>query len=117
MSFAINMQSVTLRLLTKYGQSIQISRVDEGAFVPIDGTVGSGSNTSFNGVGYPFPYTSKEIDGIVILSTDIQLYARVLQEIKVGDLAVFNNTDYRVMSIENINVQGQNIIYRCQLRA
>lgn len=117
MSFASNMQNVALRLLNKYGQLIQVSRVDEGSFVPSTGVAGAGSTISFSGYGYPSPYESREIDNVVILTTDIQLYIRVGQEIKVGDVATFNDTDYRVQNIENINVQGQNIIYRCQLRA
>ncbi len=117
MSFASNMQATALRLLTKYGQAMSVSRVDEGAFVPSTGAVGSGSTTSFSGYGYPDAYTIDEIDNVTILATDIQLYIRVSQEIKVGDVIVFDGVDHRVMDAENINTQAQNIIYRCQIRA
>lgn len=116
MSFASNMQDTANRLLKYYGQPMTVTREDEGAFIPATGTTDTASSTSFTGYGYPYPYEKREIDNVVILTTDIQVYIRTAQEIKIGDLIIFDSTDHRVMNSENIGAQGQNIVYRCQLR-
>lgn len=119
MTFSSNMQDVATKLLTKYGENyvIQISRVDEGAFVPSTGAVGAGSTTSIPGVGFPYPYNIKEIDGRSILSTDIKLIIKASAEIKVGDTITIRGVNYRIMNVSDISAQGQNIIYEAQLRA
>jgi hypothetical protein len=118
MSLASNMQNVANSLLQKYGEQpyITVSRSAEGAFDPSTGSTGSDTNTSFTGYGQPDLYQSNEIDGQTVLSTDIKFIARTEQEILTGDLITFGGYDYRVISVQQIRVEGQDIAYQCQLR-
>lgn len=116
MSFATNMQSTALRLLTTYGESVSFTRTVEGEYNPITSEAAPSVTSSYNGYGHPSPYNKNEIDGTVILASDVSLLSYLTTVPIVGDVATLDNVAHRVMNVQKIRAQGLNIIYRLQLR-
>lgn len=116
MTFATNLQGVALQLLTNYGRSISLQRVTEGAYNTSTSTLASGTTTSYSGYGHPSPYTSNELANVDLLSTDIKLILYSTTMPLVGDVVTIDSVIYRVLSVQKVNAQGVNIIYKLQLR-
>lgn len=116
MTFATRMQSTALNLLTKYGRSVTLTRVTEGTYNPETSDTGVSFTTTFSGYGHPSPYSVQELDNELILLTDIKLLFYSTTVPSIGDTASIDNLSYRVMSVQKLNAQGQNIVYILQLR-
>ena len=118
MSFATNMIAVGRRLIQKYGESMTMQRVAEGAYDPTDGSVAAGTTTNYTAYGAPVDYNQEEVDGSSIRTTDVKLWLELpTTEVPlIGDTATFNSTTYRVWNVENLRVQGTDVVYILQLR-
>lgn len=116
MTFASNMQSVASSLLTKYGRSVPFSRTVEGDYNPTTSGVGSGIDTTYTGIGHPSPYTAAEIATGTVTVKDIKLLTYSITTPLIGDTAVIDDDVYRVMNVDRISAQGEDIVYRLQLR-
>ncbi len=116
MTFATNMQTVALNLLTKYGRSVAFSRTVEGPYDPITSSVDIVSTTSYTALAHPAPYTVAEIATGMVTIKDIKLLAYSATLPLIGDAASIDGDSYRVMNVDKVSAQGTNIIYRLQLR-
>lgn len=116
MTFATNMQSVASRLLTKYGRVVTLTRVTEGAYNPSTSDAADGATITYSGVAHPSPYTVAEIATGTVTVGDVRLLIYTTTAPLIGDTAVVDTVTYRVMNVDRVSVQGQDIIYRLQLR-
>lgn len=116
-AFTDNMPATALRLLTKYGEAVSLSRVTEGSYDVSNGTVAAGSTTNYTGYGAPVDYIAAEIDGTVIQQGDVRLLLnQTSTEPAVGDTCTLNSIVYRVVNVDRSRASGVNIIYKLQLR-
>lgn len=60
-------------LLTKFGQPVTVTRVQEGEYDPGTGT-GSDTSTAYVGIGVALEYRQDEIDGTLIRQGDRRVY-------------------------------------------
>lgn len=119
MTFATNLLATARRLIQAYGQSISFARVVEGAFVPSTGAVGAGTTSSFTAYGAPMEYSTKEIDGVTILTTDLLIWVEVNSSSSVpavGDVATISTVAYRVLDVQKQVAQGTTVVYKLQAR-
>ena len=118
MSFSTNMIAVGRRLIKKYGELITLQRVAEGAYVPTTGAVGAGTTTNYTAYGAPVDYNQSEVDGTTIRTSDTRLWLEVPTTVTplVGDTATFNSVTQRVISVEKLRAQGNDVVYALQLR-
>lgn len=114
MSFSTNMQATALRLLTKYGSAVTVTRStvstynDDGSVVAVV--------SSFTGVGNSDKYSVLQVDNVNILATDIKFLFYSATEPKVGDVVTYLSVDYRVENVDIDITQGNKILYTLQLR-
>ncbi len=119
MSFASGLLLTARRLIQAYGQSVSFSRVVEGAFVPTTGAVGAGTTSSYTAYGAPMMYKAREVDNVLILMTDMQLWVEVNlggSIPAVGDVATVSSIAYRVLAVDKFYAQGTVLVYRLQIR-
>lgn len=118
MSFSTNLTATARRLLDTHGESISLTRVAEGAYNVSDGTVATGTTTNYSADGHPFNYAVEEIDDTTIRSTDLGLLlAKPTSETPaVGDTVTVNSIAYRVINVEQLRAQSNDVVYKLQLR-
>lgn len=115
-TFSTGLKSVASSLLTTYGQSVTFTRYSTTEYNVVTGSVEPLQATTFSGVGHPSVYAADEIDGETIQRGDIRLMLYSVTEPLIEDEASVDSVDYRVMSIEKLQAQGEAIVYRLQLR-
>lgn len=94
-----NARATTLKLLTKFGKSLVLTRKDDGGiYDPDAGTTSGGSTLNLNGVGVLLNYKRNEINGTTILATDRKLLFQG-DALEIGDL--YNG--WRVHSSSNLD--------------
>lgn len=105
-------------LIQKYGQSMSIQRVAEGAYDPTDGTVAAGTTTNYSAYGAPVDYNANEIDNKTIRINDIKVWLEVptTETPVIGDVVTFDSTAFRIMNVETLKAQGSDIVYKLQVR-
>lgn len=119
MSFATDLKSVGQDLLQQFGQSISFSRTTEGSFVPSTGDVAGESTVVYVAYGAPTNYSSREIDNINILESDLQLWVEANTSgyvPAVGDVANISGQVHRVLNVTKYQAQGIVAVYRLQVR-
>lgn len=116
MSLATGLKSTALRMLTTYGDTISCVQYTDGDYQVSLGTLAT-VETAYTILGVSETYKPFEINEQTILSTDVKLhcYSATVRPL-VGDKVTFNSKDYRVQFVENIYLQGIDIIYTLQLR-
>lgn len=117
MSIASQLQAGALSALQILGQPVTCTRSTRSGFNTSTGALSELTQVNYSGYGYPGAYTTQEIDNVNVLSTDIRLTFYTTTAPVIDDVAVIDNTKYRIMSVANISAQGDTIVYRCQLRA
>ncbi len=112
------LQTKAEKLLEDNGQSITFSYTSGAVIDPATGVVSdSGSTETVSGFGIATNFQKAEIDGEAVLASDIRLIANnVAEEPEPDWTVVVNSKTFRVMSVQQINPAGTNIIYICQLR-
>lgn len=115
MSFSSNLQAVAIRLLASYGQSATITSYTDAGYDPGIGEV-TRNETSWTADIYPDLYTTAEINGVSVLSTDSKVYTHSGNSPQVGNTINFNATEYRIMDVQKISAQGADILYVLQVR-
>ncbi len=115
-AFRDNVYNSALRLLTNFGQSISATRDNVGAFVPALGTVSDLADTTYSGYGYPSNYNTLQIDGTLVQQNDTLLIFSSTTAPLVNDVFVVGSKSYTALSIQNVSAQGENVIYKIQLR-
>lgn len=124
-SFANRLTNTARRLLTKYGQPINVTRLSTTNFDPSTGTLTDTTNITYAGVGYPSNYSDYllgrqagqvDIGETLIMRGDILLILSSSTEPQVNDVFEVNTFKYTALSVKKITAQGTNIIYKIQLR-
>ncbi len=116
MTFATDMSSMALQLLTDFGRAVTCTRVTEGAYNPSTSETLAGTTTTFSGYGYPYPWTALEVDNEFILNTDMRMILSVTTKPQVGDTLVVDGSTYRIMNVGTITAQTSDVVYELQLR-
>lgn len=116
-AFTDGLTATALRLLTKYGEAVSLSKTVEGSYNTANGTVGAGTTTTYTGYGAPTSYDKTEVDGEIIKATDIRLILNKTSTVpEQGDTCVLNGTTYRVLDVKHTRASGVDIVYILQLR-
>lgn len=116
MTFATNMIATALRLLTAYGQSINVTRDVIASFAPTTGTITEGTDTTYTGYGYPSNYNASQVDGTLIRQDDTLLIFSSTTEPLVDDIFTIGAKVLTAMNVIKITAQGSNVVYKVQLR-
>lgn len=116
MSFSGRMRATTLKLLSKYGQYVAWERKIENEFNPITGEVETTNTLDYEGYGYPANYKQSQIDGTTIKQGDILLILYTEEQPLVNDVFTVDDKDYTCQDAQRITAEGQNILYKLQLR-
>jgi hypothetical protein len=115
-TFSDNLQSVSNTLLTTYGETISFVRWSTSEYNTTTGAVDPMTSTSFTGKAHPSSYRIEEIDGQTIQVNDIQAIVYTTTEPLIEDQATIDTVNYRVMNVEKLRAQGEDIVYLLQLR-
>ena len=114
--FSDEMQEAASELITELGEAVVCTRGNSGAYDPSDLSVANSPNVEYAGVGAPTQYGINEIDGINIKIDDTLMFFYSTTEPNVGDQFRFNSIDYNVIRVERVRAQGEDIMYKVQLR-
>jgi len=117
MSLAGTLTTIATQLITQFGEAVTFSREVPGEYNPETGETLPGDVVTYTAFGVPENYTSKEIDNVTIIQGDrkVTIYKTTLVP-QVNDAITLNGADYRVMNVEQIRAQGQDIIFQMQVR-
>ena len=116
MSFYTGLQAVAANLLASKGQLLTFSRDTETAFSPGEGE-GQYNPSTYTGNGVALNYNKGEVDGTIVLKSDIKLILEATTTAPVnGDKVTIDNIVYRVMSVKPTSPAGIVVIYEIQLR-
>lgn len=115
----MSLAATATRLLTKFGDPVLIEFETGGDVDPATGVVTTPpTENELTGFGYPSRYRNMDVDGANVLASDIRFVTQQLsQRPQKGWDATVDGTKYRVMNVQPIRSQGEDIIYICQLRA
>ena len=118
MSFSTRLIATGRALIQKYGQSMAVERVAEGAYDITDGTVAAGTTTNYTAYGAPMDYTSSEVDGKTIRMSDIKVWLEKPTTVTplVGDIITIDTVDLRIVNVVKLKAQGSDIVYKLQCR-
>ena len=112
----VKMQATASRLLKKFGQSITI-RVLTGETLDLSTQSKVSTYTDTTGNGVTLNFNNNEIDGSLILTTDIKLVIENLDiEPIINSITTIDSVTYRVSSVNPVNPEGTNIVYKIGLR-
>lgn len=105
--------------LRKVGEPVVIEYPGTPGFDPITGEpILEVEGEAINAYGYPAGYAAQDVDGSVILGTDIRLTLELISpRPRVGCLALVDGTEYRVMNVRTVRKAGEDQVYVLQLRA
>ncbi|WP_340617529.1 hypothetical protein [Xenorhabdus entomophaga] len=109
-------QDTALRMLKKYGISYQAKR-DGNHWVDDEGQEHYEPEILFSVTGVKVQYKPHEIDGSLILSTDIKMVFSPDIEIKKGDHVLVDSVWLRVIEPNPIKPADIALCYQSQLRA
>lgn len=110
------------RLLARFGQTVTLTVVSEGAYDP---EAGAATNTSaaYTGKGLPGSYAQRDINGTSIQATDVKLYLSPLQTSgavmptpATGDKMTVASVVYGVIDSRPMSPAGTVVLHEVQLR-
>lgn len=110
-------QNTARRMLKKYGISYQIKRDGKHWVDEETGKEHHAPETLFSVIGVKTQYKPHEIDGTLILSTDIKMIFSPEGEIQKGDKVLVDGVWLRVQETNPIKPANLVICYQSQLRA
>ena len=118
MSLATTLIATGRRLIQKYGQSMSIERVAEGAYDVSDGSVAAGTTTNYTAYGAPMDYSSNEVDGKTVRKTDVKVWLEKPTTVTplVGDIITIDSADLRIVDVVKLKAQDNDIVYKLQCR-
>lgn len=116
-AFSDGLATTALNLLTSYGEAVTFTNVAQGAYNPATGTTGASTDTVYTGFGFPTQFSSVEQQQEEILIKDVKLIVnKVSQRPAVDDIVEFSSKTYRVMDVQEVKAQGNDVIYILQVR-
>jgi hypothetical protein len=110
------MAATALKLLTKFGQQVTLTRYTGATIDPVTGEESSGSDVSTTVIGVLRPYPDKMIDGERIMAGDRELILSSSVEPLPADRFVIGGDAWGVVSIKDIVPAGTTIVYFVQVR-
>lgn len=114
--FYSRMQRTTERLLKKYGAEFQVKR--NGLYwVDDEGREHHEQEKQFTVVGVKTRYNPNEIDGSLVLSTDIKMVFSPDRQINKGDKVLVDGVWLRIIEPNPIKPADIVLCYQSQLRA
>lgn len=117
MTFYNRMAGTARSLLDRYGQKMVFQRPTSGEFNPDTGEVEAAGTVTITLVGISQSYTTEEVNGNSVLSTDRKLTVEATGEVpEVGDTVTLQNTTYHVHKVDPLAPAGQAVIYKVQAR-
>lgn len=110
--------ATALRLLTRFGSAVTVTRVTPGAYDPETGTNGSGSTATWTPQGVRLDYSAREIDGTLILSGDQRVYmsAEPGLDPQPGDTVTLGADVWRVVRSHTLAPAGVAVLLEVQVR-
>lgn len=109
-------RSTAIRMIEKYGMAYQLKR-DGKHWVDDEGQEHHGAESEFSVTGIKTQYNPSEIDGSVILSTDIKMVFSPMTVIQTGDRVLVDGVWLRVHQPNPLKPANIVICYQSQLRA
>lgn len=110
------MSATALGLLTKFGQSITLSRETGGSIDPVTGAVTPGADASVTTTGILLKYPDMMIDGTRILDSDRRLLISNEQIPQPSDKPLIDSQEWAIVNIETLSPAGTDVIYELQVR-
>lgn len=113
-----NFGATTDKLLTKFGQSLIITHIANGAYDPETGMAAT-TTTTQNAIGAIFDYGTKDIDGTLIKSGDKKLLLSPagITIPTVGDSVTIGAAVSKITMIKEVSPAGTPVLYQANLRA
>lgn len=115
-AFYNKMAATATSLLTKFGQTMTLSRVSGDAHDPILGTVSGGSTTTYSPIGLFSNYSDDMIDGTRIQQGDRLLILDNTVEPQSGDTIQVDGNEWNVIDWMAKKPSTVAIVYFVQLR-
>ncbi|MFS1564196.1 MAG: hypothetical protein ACL7AX_12380 [Candidatus Arsenophonus phytopathogenicus] len=116
MNIYARMGKRTDRLIKKYGMDYVLKR--KGKFyVDKKGQDIIEPDVALTAVGVKTHFAINEVDGTLILTSDIKFIADAKSDVQKGDILIIDNRNYRVIAVKEIKPQRQTICFIAQLRA
>jgi len=117
MALSDEMATAALTLLTKFGQAVSVAR-NVNTYDPATGNITSESTVNYTGIGYPSVFNNRYVDGGTINQGETLLIfvSDNGEQPEDGDLFTFGGTSYTALEVQNVSVQGVNVVYKIQLR-
>lgn len=116
-SFYQNLAATATRLLTKYGQTVTVTRDVVGTVDPITGQGTPGTPVTFTGKGAIFDYDIRLVDGVMIQATDKRLMLEAANAPEIGDVITTADGDYTAVSVNPTSPAGTVVKYDIQIRS
>lgn len=118
MTFYSDLATDAHDLIKEFGQTMTLKRLTPGAYDPATGTV-SNTTTTETATGVDIEYTSREIDGTIILRGDKKLiFSKTgIGTPKVDDTVTIGTVVYTLKNVQALSPGGTVVIYTCQARA
>jgi len=115
--FSNQMTQIASQLITYFGESISFTRKATSGFNTGTSQAIPGQTTTYATRGVPENYNMDEVDNSLIERGDMRVTLSKTTVVPlVGDVATFRGANWRVINVEIISAQGDNIVYQVQVR-
>lgn len=114
---SVELAQVAEELITEFGEAVTFSTHDSGDYDPSIGEGSADLSTSYVGYAVPFEYSAREIDGTTVLRGDKYVLCHQMSNVPaVDDTITIAGTSYRIIRVSNTRLNGDDIIYKLQVR-
>ena len=113
-----NSAATALRLLTRFGQALTVTRETPGAYDPVTGTDAAGTSQTWTPQGVKLDYSQREVDGTSIKAGDQRVYmsAEAGLDPEAGDLVTIGSEAWRVVVSRTLAPAGVAVLLDVQVR-
>lgn len=110
-------RATSQRLIASAGQAVTLTRLGDGVYDPQTGTVAR-SGTTYSGYGAPVNYAQRDIDGTMILRTDVRvlLGPQIGANPTTGDTLTVGGDIYTVVASNPLAPGGVVVLHDVQCR-
>lgn len=110
--------ATAVRMLTKYGAPLQLSRTSGGAYNPETGAVEGAGTTVYPVTGAAFDYAQDDIDGTAIRQGDQRVYIAPDAALtpQTGDVIALHGADWAVVTSRPIQPTDKVVLHDVQVR-
>lgn len=115
-AFSDRLTATALKLLKAYGQYVACHSEGYSAFDPATGEATATGLSDYDAWGYPSNYRLSQIDGELIRAGDVLLILSTTTVPQLNDIFDISGITYTALNIQKITAQGNDIIYKIQVR-